>query len=156
MFCPLYSRFLDLKPIHHLEKKTIRGSSSSMDHGSWERWLQKANMEPSIEWVMGLGMFFQLKSGFLDFKPTNHLEKHDSLPYRLHRSRILGTVDPESQHVTRYRVEDGSGYVLLIVVWLTRPQTNPSPRKTRFLAAAAPWITDPGNCGSRKPTWKQV
>ncbi len=68
----------------------------------------------------------------------------------------MKTVDPESQHGTRYGVGVGSGCVVLIEIGFPGPETNPPARKARIMALAAPWITHPENCGSKKPTWNQV
>ena len=42
LFCRFKLHFPASKLIHRLEKNTIRGGSGSMDHGSGERWTQKA------------------------------------------------------------------------------------------------------------------
>ncbi len=55
----------------------ILGISGSVDHESWELWIQKANMEPDMGWVLGMAMFCCLKLDVLDLKPIHGLEKQD-------------------------------------------------------------------------------
>ncbi len=68
---------------------------------------------------VGLAMFCQLKSGFIDHEAIRRLEKYNSWAGRgvgglVGGSQIRRSVDPESQHGTRYGVGVGPGYVLPI------------------------------------------
>ncbi len=113
LFCQLKWDFLHLKRIHRLKK-----------HDSWPQLLHGSriprNVDPESEHGtkyrvgMSLGMFCRLKLGFLHLKLIHRLEKHDSWPQRLHRSRIPRTVDPGSEHGSWNRVRCGSMSVLPI------------------------------------------